>query len=90
MGSQSESNDGHCDDANRCDPTGRQLREDASGAGDVSTVLFIVGGAVLAGGVVLFATAPSPTKTSDEKSAQGGPRTQVSLGLGSIQARVTF
>ncbi|AKT40540.1 hypothetical protein [Chondromyces crocatus] len=78
LGKMSESDDGHCDGNSRCDPVGRQLRQDGRAAGDVSTVLFIAGGVVLAGGIVLFATAPS------------SKRTEVSLGLGSIQMNGTF
>jgi hypothetical protein len=43
----------------RCDETGLELREDATTAANVSTVTFVLGGAALAAGVVLFVTAPS-------------------------------
>lgn len=59
-----ESNDGHCRDGNICDATGVDLRERAMAAGTASTALFIAGGVALAGGVVLFATAPSGREES--------------------------
>jgi hypothetical protein len=43
-----------------CDAEGVALAEDAKSAGNMSTVMFIVGGALVAGGAVLFFTAPSP------------------------------
>jgi serine/threonine-protein kinase len=49
--------DGHCDTTG-CDPTGKQLREDALGAATVSTVAFATGLAALAAGVVVYVTAP--------------------------------
>jgi hypothetical protein len=51
---------------------------DAATAGNVSTVAFIVGGVALAGGAVLWLTAPRSTSASTP---------QVGLGLGSIQWR---
>jgi len=53
--------DGHCRADNVCDQVGVSLREEAQTAGTVSTVMFIVGGAVLVGGFVVFATAPPAT-----------------------------
>jgi hypothetical protein len=51
--------DGHCDAQNHCDPTGTDLRLSSLKAGNWSTALFVGGAAVLAGGVVIVATAPS-------------------------------
>jgi len=59
MAKNGESNEGHCDEADRCDATGVALRHDAVGLGNASTVAMIAGGALLAGGAVLFFTAPS-------------------------------
>jgi hypothetical protein len=42
-----------------CNETGLQLRSDATKAANVSTVAFALGGAAVAGGVVLFVAAPS-------------------------------
>lgn len=45
--------DNHCiNDA--CDDLGTQRRRDARSAGNLSTAMFVVGGALVAGGVVLF------------------------------------
>ncbi len=46
------------DDPSRCNATGVALREDGRSAGTISTISFIAGGVALAGGVVLFVTAP--------------------------------
>jgi serine/threonine-protein kinase len=54
---------GHCDSADTCDPTGLSLRHDAGSAATLSTVLFVVGGVALAGGAVLYFTAPRPSTT---------------------------
>lgn len=50
---------GHCNEKNRCDAEGTDLRNASLRAGNWSTAMFIGGAAALAGGVVLFATAPS-------------------------------
>lgn len=50
-------------DPNRCDPEGVALRQDAQTYGAISTVTFIAGGVLLAGGVVLFLTAPKAGKS---------------------------
>ena len=50
--------DGHCDAKDFCDQTGFDLRNQARGFGNGSTAAIIAGGVVLAGGLVLFATAP--------------------------------
>jgi hypothetical protein len=48
----------HCDAANTCDATGLGLRSDAKSAALVSTIGFVVGTAAVAGGAVLWFTAP--------------------------------
>jgi hypothetical protein len=60
---------------NACSPTGLQDVSDGKNAGNVSTVAFAVGGAALAGGVVLWLTAPS-----------GAPKVG-SLGVAPLVAR---
>jgi len=57
LGKKSDS-DAHCV-GNNCDAIGTQLREDGRSAGTLSTVFVGVGLAAVAGGVVLWATAPS-------------------------------
>jgi len=72
-----ESNDKGCF-GNQCTAPAASLRNDARSAGTISTVAFSVGGAALAGGVVLFLTAPSSKNPSNRASAR------VLLGPGSI------
>jgi hypothetical protein len=59
----SDANKGHCGAAfggtNQCDATGVSLRKDAVSAGNISTVAFIAGGVLAAGGAALFFLAPS-------------------------------
>ncbi len=62
-GSDAEA-DGHCDAANVCDDVGLGLRRDAIAAGNVSTIAFAFGGVLLAGGAVLWFTAPKATPTT--------------------------
>jgi len=55
----------HCpDDPNRCDEEGVSLREDALKAANAATIFMIGGGALVAGGVVLYLTAPSGSSSS--------------------------
>lgn len=53
----------------QCDAAGAQARDDAKGLSTISTVGFIAGGVLLAGGVVLWLTAPSAGQPSKEKTA---------------------
>lgn len=53
-----QSRDGHCTGNNLCDRTGVHEDTNARHAATASTVAFIAGGALLAGGVVLVLTAP--------------------------------
>lgn len=71
----------HCDPNSACDATGVGLREDARDAGNLSTIAFIAGGALTAGGVVLYLTAPRAASTS---------RTSVGLGPGAITLKGSF
>jgi hypothetical protein len=74
---------GHCNDKSYCDPVGLALRDEALALGDASTAAFILGGAVLVGGIVLVATAPprgdrkprspsSPPIAAEMRAAPGG------------------
>jgi serine/threonine-protein kinase len=53
--------DGHCNAASVCDPTGTSLRNDAKSSATLSTVFTTFGIAALAGGAVLFLSAPAET-----------------------------
>lgn len=66
----------HCD-GNLCDAEGVGLKEDAIAAGNVSTAAFIIGGAALAAGVVMW-IALAPDDAPAKASAPRGWR----LGLG--------
>jgi len=80
---QSKEN-GHCpNDPNVCDQTGTDLRNDARNAAKTATAFGIAGGVLLAGGVVVFLTAPSRKKTDTGASLllQGG----VASGLVSVK-----
>ncbi|HEY0469307.1 MAG TPA: hypothetical protein VGC79_34185 [Polyangiaceae bacterium] len=59
---------------------------DAKASGNISTVAFIVGGAALAGGVLLWVTAKPPSQESG--AATGDLR--LGVGLGSLQMRGTW
>jgi serine/threonine-protein kinase len=50
---------GHCHPDNHCDPTGIQMRSDASSSATLSTIFVGAGAAALVGGAVLYFTAPS-------------------------------
>lgn len=67
LGKTSDAKD-HCSTGEpaQCDATGLQLESSAKTTGAVSTVAFLLGGAALVGGVVLFATAP---RGADKKAA---------------------
>lgn len=61
--------DSECDAARVCSPEGAAHVDDAKGTATLSTVLFIAGGAALAGGATLYFTAPdaaSPVGLSAE------------------------
>jgi len=63
----SDSNaDNHCDAQNTCDPVGLGLRSDAQSAATISTVGFIAGAVMIAGGITMFVLAPkkSPAQTA--------------------------
>jgi hypothetical protein len=60
----SSNSNGHCSASDHCDSTGLADRQDASSKATLSTVFFIVGGVVGAGGVVLYLTAPSAASTA--------------------------
>jgi len=60
-----ESNAGPCNKADRCTPGGLDLRSQAQGFGNASTIAFVVGGVALASGAVLYLTAPNARKTNE-------------------------
>lgn len=60
-GSLDDSNsNNHCDATNHCDPQGLALRSDAQSSALLSTISFIAGGVLVAGGLTMFFLAPKP------------------------------
>jgi hypothetical protein len=64
--------DNHCDAQNTCDPTGIELRKEAVGLANATTGVIVAGAAVLAGGIVLFATAPASGVKQERAGAENG------------------
>jgi hypothetical protein len=57
--------DDHCDAATGCDTTGLPLNQAALGSARVATAFFVGGGALIAGGIVLYVVgAPKPDVSS--------------------------
>lgn len=71
-------------DENRCNAKGTELRDDAQSAATISTISFVVGGAALATGIVLIATAPS----SEEHVA--GPSLHLKTEIGATRAGIAL
>lgn len=71
---------GHCQ-GNRCDADGVALREKAVARGNASTGTFIAGAALLAGGAVLYFTAPNPKTTTVGTRAGVGAVGSTGTGL---------
>jgi serine/threonine-protein kinase len=65
---QSESNNSsdpqYCNADDKCGPTGLSLRDSALGSATASTVFFVIGGLAVAGGAVMFFTAPKAKPTT--------------------------
>jgi hypothetical protein len=68
------SNDGPCNAADVCTPTGGELRADAMRAGNISTVALFAGGAAVASGLALFFTAPAARKSIGLSASLTGAR----------------
>ena len=83
--SKRDESESYCD-GNQCTREGVDLRDDAIGAGNIATIAFIVGGAGLVGGTVLWLTHSSDSQS--EKTAGFAPR--VGLGLGSIRVEQSW
>ena len=62
LNKRSES-DCRADDPNACTPSGAATRDDAKTAGALSTIATVSGGALIAGGLTLVFTAPSPVSS---------------------------
>ena len=69
--------DGHCRADDHCDAIGVQLRSDAKDAATMSTIFFAAGGALIAGGAVLWFTAPTRGPAT-----RSGSRVRVAPAIG--------
>lgn len=78
----------HCESTNHnlCTQQGLDERSSARTAGDISTVAFVVGGAALAGGLVLWITAPNGRKTKES----AGPALVLAPTLGGAMLHGAF
>jgi hypothetical protein len=63
---------GHCI-GDRCDAEGVDLRHQAVSNGTISTIAFVSGGVLLAGGAILFFTAPKSERASTTARIQAAP-----------------
>jgi hypothetical protein len=70
----------HCS-GTECDATGISALSDARSAATVSTIGFIAGGAVLAGGVVLYLVAPRGPSTTGLSVSPGSAGSTAGLSL---------
>jgi serine/threonine-protein kinase len=61
----SQSNDGPCDATDHCSSQGIDLRKDADHLANASTAVFVGAGVALAGGVVLYWTAPKTGRATE-------------------------
>lgn len=68
VGKNSDAKD-NCRTQTLCSPLGLELTDDARSAATLSTVLFVVGGAALTAGAILFFTAPSDAERFERKAA---------------------
>ncbi len=76
----------HCDGDTCRDQAGVDLRSEAQTAGNISTAAFIVGGAAVAGGVVLYLTAPDPSNPSETEAGAPGVALRGSVTPSSVSA----
>jgi len=67
-----------------CDRTGVTLAAEATNSGTVSTISFIAGAALLAGGAAIFFTAPKGTPKTGSRTPK------IDVGLGSVMIRGSF
>jgi len=87
----------HCTGV-ECDRTGVTLATDAKNAGTISTISFVAGGVLLAGGAILFFTAPSGSskpassgkRAPNETSATPRGDLRVGVGVGSMMLQGRF
>lgn len=71
--------DAACPDPQRCTAEGLTLRDEGISAGTVSTVGFVAGGVLAAGGLLLVLTAPSSEAPSSDRTLATPPRIAIAL-----------
>jgi tetratricopeptide (TPR) repeat protein len=84
MSKQGDS-DAYCD-ATGCDPEGLALIDEAQQAGNASTGLFIAGAALLGGGIVIAATAP----TDSDRQPASEAALRLAVGPGALAASASW
>ncbi len=79
---------GHCTADNRCDAEGKQLRSDANGSAQQSTILVTAGLGAVATGVLFYLLSPSPRSPAGQRP----PRHDVAIrpSLAPNQAGLSF
>ncbi len=85
IGSNSDAKD-KCRTATLCTPEGLDLTDTAKSQATVSTVFFVLGTMALAGGAVLYFTAPKPAGDAAKTAWARGIRVVPALGPGSAGA----
>ncbi|MBI4699581.1 MAG: hypothetical protein HY744_00195 [Deltaproteobacteria bacterium] len=63
-----------CSESNLCSPKGAALRDDAFESAMVSTVALVAGSVAVAGGLIVYLTAPSPDEPAAGSARQGTAR----------------
>lgn len=71
--SKNRDSKGNCRTATLCDPAGLSLRNDAKDAATISTIAFVAGGALVAGGVTLLLLGRSDEEPRAALSVTGAP-----------------
>ena len=79
----------HCD-AGFCDAEGLSLTSSAQSAAAISTIGFVLGGAALAGGAVLYLTAPRSTARAATAPGSVAVRTAATPGGGRMEVGMTW
>jgi hypothetical protein len=80
----------HCRDGNLCDSEGIRLDKEGRDAATLSTIAFIAGGTLVAGGLVLVLTAPSGREKSSAPVQTGSLGVRGTPGGASLTLGATF
>jgi hypothetical protein len=82
-----KANDGNCNPQDQCNKTGYDLRKKAVALGNASTGAIIAGGIVLAGGIAVWATAPSAVSRKERAGQEGGVSARIEVLPGGVQVK---